>query len=574
MDKKKVAVAVLAAAVLTVGTGWDSAGRCDPVQVRAEDTADGTTPAADTAQMGFSIVYEGTPEGASGPQPLTGMPVEVYHVADAKGELTEDFFGTGMDMDALQDADAVTLLAAAESAARYAGEYSIDHVTQETDEEGRVRFDGLEAGVYLAVPSETWDAEEGTFLNIPFLISIPLDGEDFPEAQAKVGWSEGVVIGLRDLTIYTGGNELESDQKGGFPEPRYTGIPSGVQFASDGEPWEGEGYPFEVYYTVAEENPDLSLTDTGVTAPNDTEPGLYIAHIRPVEEGARITCSTDGFLHEEVVSFETAVLTVRNVYLEKNEDQLGEIVSVASGSGDGLSQWQREDLDHGLAAVTVPENSEITVNGDGTLGITALGETAILFDEVLYYEQLGTTDGVPILEVRTEEAVEQAGGKIEGRQYEAKYLDLVDYTDGNLWVSSSNGSYVYWPYPEGTDENTEFQLVHFIGLHREYGIKGNDEMAQMAWDAPTELIDIENTGEGIRFYIPRSGFSPFVLTWVGDGTGGSTIQDLINGVIHGVKTGDMTTVLPFAAVLLISGGVIICIVRARKKKMEQKIEQK
>lgn len=548
MIRKKVAVAALAGLVAVTGVCIGEERSAGIIEVQAEEKAD----------KGFSIVFEGTPGEAASSQPLSGLSVDVYHVADGTGALTADFLGSGLDLKGLQDAEAKVLLAAAQSAARYADEYQISHETKSTDADGRVRFDGLVSGVYLAVPQETYDVEGGTFLNNPFLISIPLNGDDFPEAEAKVGWSDGVVIGLRNLTIYTGGNELEADQQGGFPEPRYTGIPSGAQFGLDGEQWDDGGYPFEVYYTVARENADLSLTDTGITVEDDTGPGLYIAHIRPVSGGTDVTCSTDGFIHEEKVAFETGVLTVRNVYENKNEGQLGDIVSVASGTDDGLSQWQREDLDNGLAAVTVPEGSQIAVNNDETLGMTELGETAILFDEVLYYEQLGTTDGVPILEVRTEEAVEDAGGRIEGRQYEAKYLDLVDYTDGNLWVASSGGSYVYWPYPEGTDQNTEFALVHYRGLHREYGIKGHEQMVQMAWDAPAELVEIENTADGIRFYIPDSGFSPFVLTWVPDGSGG-TGQNIIGNLIHAVQTGDIAVVLPFAAALIASGGAIIYI---------------
>ena len=36
-------------------------------------------------------------------------------------------------------------------------------------------------------------------------------------------------------------------------------------------------------------------------------------------------------------------------------------------------------------------------------------------------------------------------------QVEFRYLDLVDTSNGNVWVTASNPVDIYWPYPEGTD---------------------------------------------------------------------------------------------------------------------------
>ena len=58
------------------------------------------------------------------------------------------------------------------------------------------------------------------------------------------------------------------------------------------------------------------------------------------------------------------------------------------------------------------------------------------------------------------------GSRKEDYNFQMTYLDLVNTNDGNVWVSSSKGSTVYLPYPEGTDKDTDFLLVHYQGLHR------------------------------------------------------------------------------------------------------------
>ena len=57
--------------------------------------------------------------------------------------------------------------------------------------------------------------------------------------------------------------------------------------------------------------------------------------------------------------------------------------------------------------------------------------------------------------------------------FEFRYLDLVDQNSANAWVTSNTEKLVYLPYPEGTDKNTEFTLLRFPELNREYGMNGH-----------------------------------------------------------------------------------------------------
>lgn len=112
-----------------------------------------------------------------------------------------------------------------------------------------------------------------------------------------------------------------------------------------------------------------------------------------------------------------------------------------------------------------------------------------------------------ILLWRTYEDFEQI---TEEYSYEYRYLDLVDTSNGNVWVTASEDITVYWPYPEGTDANDDFYIVHYKGLDRQY----DDDLATK--DYETELFSVENgklekTEYGIKITVDS--FSPFALFW-------------------------------------------------------------
>lgn len=103
-----------------------------------------------------------------------------------------------------------------------------------------------------------------------------------------------------------------------------------------------------------------------------------------------------------------------------------------------------------------------------------------------------------------------------------KYYDLIDNLNGNAWVQSATGTYVYIPYPEGTDQDTEFELMHFKGLHRDTNYEGEEVAAAIeasVLEDGTEL-QLENTPQGIKFFTSGDdAFSPFMLMWKTDNTG-------------------------------------------------------
>lgn len=102
--------------------------------------------------------------------------------------------------------------------------------------------------------------------------------------------------------------------------------------------------------------------------------------------------------------------------------------------------------------------------------------------------------------------------------HQTRYLDLVDTSNGNVYVTASDTVTLYWAYPEGTDANTEFHLVHYEGLDR----NDNTDLADGDYKMTLYSEDNNNlqmTPQGIKFTV--TSFSPFALFWEDDNGGSS-----------------------------------------------------
>ena len=175
--------------------------------------------------------------------------------------------------------------------------------------------------------------------------------------------------------------------------------------------------------------------------------------------------------------------------------------------------------------ITAEAGTLFTINGsdvqvDNTNGI------GLLFDDIIEKNTEGKNN-TQLLKERTDKELENSDVLTgEGtRSYDLKYLDLVDTNNGNVWVKAvdENGAStditVYWPLPDGTDKNTEFELLHFKGLHREMG---TNVIADLIEECTVESMDIkEVTDTHVVFNVGSGGFSPFVLVWEKTDSGSS-----------------------------------------------------
>ena len=98
---------------------------------------------------------------------------------------------------------------------------------------------------------------------------------------------------------------------------------------------------------------------------------------------------------------------------------------------------------------------------------------------------------------------------------EFKYLDLVDSSNGNVWVTmgDTDSLTVYWPYPAGTDQDDDFTIIHYEGLDREFDL---NDLANQKVDI--QKITPEKTAQGLKFEV--NSFSPFALVYDKQTTGG------------------------------------------------------
>ncbi|OUP50231.1 hypothetical protein B5F17_14115 [Butyricicoccus pullicaecorum] len=186
-----------------------------------------------------------------------------------------------------------------------------------------------------------------------------------------------------------------------------------------------------------------------------------------------------------------------------------------------------KDKDRVQGVAVIPQGTTLNRNDDSTLGAASAENIGLLFDALTEKEE----EHADILQEKAEKVLSLTDS--DKRAYEYKYADLVEHTNANVWVSSSNGSLMLWPYPEGTDQNTEFQMVHFDGINRDYGIldieatiaAGSQEFKFKADEekqfenSTASPVPCVTTEDGIVCYVPNDGYGMFALAWEPINTG-------------------------------------------------------
>ena len=169
-----------------------------------------------------------------------------------------------------------------------------------------------------------------------------------------------------------------------------------------------------------------------------------------------------------------------------------------------------QEVKKGEPGVSASQETKFTIN-NGTVEVAREG-VALLFDNIIE-STASQSDRTQLLEDRAAKALDELNKPVASnmvRNYDMKYLDLVDRHNGNTWVKASKDVTVSWPYPAGTDKTTEFTLLHFEGLHR--NMASNEVAGDIASCKVTEVA-IEKDETHITFKIGSGGFSPFALVW-------------------------------------------------------------
>lgn len=170
-------------------------------------------------------------------------------------------------------------------------------------------------------------------------------------------------------------------------------------------------------------------------------------------------------------------------------------------------------LQTGEPALKADRNTTFTINESDVLA--SQNGVALLFDNIIE-NTASENNRTELLKERAEMELKNSYNECA---FDLKYLDLVDRHNGNTWVKASNDVTVYWPYPEGTDKTTDFELLHFEDLHRDMS---SNEVAGDIASCTVSSVKFTKLEDHIEFKIGSGGFSPFALVWEGKESEGSS----------------------------------------------------
>lgn len=267
----------------------------------------------------------------------------------------------------------------------------------------------------------------------------------------------------------------------------------------------------------------------------------------------------------------------------------GEQDSVVTSSFNSVAEASKADnpnktaLDH--AYVIRDEDTKFYIN-NSDVDVTeteGFADVSLLFDDIVSPDNTeGVSDYYSML---TAKAIDTAAKDFQNVEYEAKYLDLVDANNGNVWLTPSKAVTVYWPYPDGTDANTTFKLVHFEGLDRDMNV--SDVESGIA-SANVQVLNVKTDEYGISF--TTDSFSPYVLLWDNTQTAVSTPTptpdehpDIAEAKENGTwgqptptpaaavvpQTSDGMPVTLLAILAAVAAAAVIVLVVVRKRRQEQ-----
>lgn len=313
-----------------------------------------------------------------------------------------------------------------------------------------------------------------------------------------------------DITIYTGGGQGTETSTTGFPEYTLTDTLDEIE-------------------TLKINDQDTQLT--GDKALDELQKYLTITYTD--KEGKVVSDDRDAGEYTATLTWNDPTVEISINENEVDVDEQGGTVIVrhtsdkeGAISGEITHSLVKEEeitseVEH-ATAIANGTNPKFYTNNDENRQVEAAG-IQLLDDSLLLEDE--NDNRQELMENKAKEFLEMEDELGTLVHFDFHYLDLVDAYNGNAWVSASNGTTVYLPYPEGTNKDTDFKLVHYKDLHREYGITGQENVEEAIKNCKPESIECENTEYGIKFTVDRSGFSPFALVWSEQtGTGTVTIN--------------------------------------------------
>ena len=365
-----------------------------------------------------------------------------------------------------------------------------------------------------------------------------------------------------DITVYTGGDGYESvvgtpehptdPEKNGLPEAGFWfTIPDTVNEALNGKALAEDLTPYLTFtyddghettrtWAIEKYSPDgTSTTDLGDGIDR------YIYRIVPAQGQDPIRLQFKDDHGNTIVSDEFDVSAI-----EQNRTYSMTIYS--GGVDQDLVKAVFKDIpEHSDETFIYPvkiEEGALTIRGATEVGVTAPVEdkaddvtgdaiTAVAPADVTYYvndSQVEITDknAVHLLtdEVLDDQVlIDHISDAIIGSDtgipegdylYEFQYLDLVDSTNGNAYVTLGDGQTIdlYWPVPADADTSEPFYIVHFDALDRDYEGAADEQLKENPAEKLDGTLVTLNGKQYIKF--ATGSFSPFALVYQKESGGG------------------------------------------------------
>lgn len=228
---------------------------------------------------------------------------------------------------------------------------------------------------------------------------------------------------------------------------------------------------------------------------------IYNSAVQNGDVTAHLCIGEDNWVSLPLV-LDTGDLTIRYV----TGSQAESVTQAVADITDALLEDQAT-LQQG--SVVVNDQTTFYINNSQIPADNA--SVSLLFDDIVTDETEGSDTNYA--QMLHEIALDTVPAPLSQPQYESKYIDLVDSSNGNVWLTASDDVTVYWPYPEGTNQKTTFYLVHFQGLDREMTQNEVQELLSSPNQDDIEILPVSKDDYGISF--DTDSFSPFVLIWDG-----------------------------------------------------------
>ena len=330
--------------------------------------------------------------------------------------------------------------------------------------------------------------------------------EGLPEPGFYITLSDALEEDLEKLASYTGEGPMDLSGWISFEASTSSGGPRSwtlERYDEDGESTVTiDGKERYIYRLVAPEGQDAVrvqfTNENGEAIPSDKfvidldtlyqefDMSIYTNTVDAGSVVAKVKGKTDQY----TVSTSSGVLTVRGVV--NTETGTTDIVDKVPSTAENVTAVAAEGTKYLI------NNSNLEVN-DST-GVKLLADNIV-------------EEGKQAL---TQYLLDGDYGLNNEFKFEYRYLDLVDSSNGNVWIRPSQPMTIFWPYPEGADSNDTFYVIHFDGLDRNY-----DDLSNALENNQPKNCKITRTSGGITFTVDS--FSPFALVWKeGSSSGGGT----------------------------------------------------